>query len=209
MAEVTRRERERRQHRQQILEAAESVFAEKGFHGASVHEIAERAEFSVGYLYNLFENKEGLYAELVSMRAGEHVADVEERLEQTDGVVRKLKTVIEAKFDFFRRHRKFFDIFAHLIADSRAQGPAFMPESCREHYQRYLGRMEKLFRRGIDEGVLVDSDPLTMVLCLEGMTRSIIAHWLYTGAGDNGVDAPALVERVLLNGILAEGAHDE
>ncbi len=61
MTELTRREREKAQHRRLMLEAAEVVFAQKGFHSATVHEVAERAEFSVGYMYNLFESKKDLF----------------------------------------------------------------------------------------------------------------------------------------------------
>jgi AcrR family transcriptional regulator len=58
---LSRRERERRRRRQAMLDAAQSVFAEKGYARATLDEIAERAEFGKGTLYNYFENgKEGL-----------------------------------------------------------------------------------------------------------------------------------------------------
>ncbi|PEN08407.1 TetR family transcriptional regulator [Longimonas halophila] len=52
---LSRRERERRTRRQAMLRAAESVFAEKGYPHATLEEIAERAEFGKGTLYNYFE----------------------------------------------------------------------------------------------------------------------------------------------------------
>ncbi|MFW6189648.1 MAG: TetR/AcrR family transcriptional regulator [Planctomycetota bacterium] len=210
MTELTRRQRERRLHRQQILEAAEEVFAREGFHAAGVQQIAEKAEFSVGYLYNLFESKEALYVELIGLRANEHLSEVEQRLDRAEGVLQKVRSVIEAKFDFFRRHRRFFDIFfTHLTTESRPRGPVFMPERCREAYECYLDRMRKVFEAGIRQGLFVDADPLTLVLCMEGMTRSIIAHWLYSGAEEGNESAPELVQQVLLEGILAEGAKDD
>ena len=52
---LSRRERERLRRRQAMLRAAQSVFAEKGYARATIDEIAERAEFGKGTLYNYFE----------------------------------------------------------------------------------------------------------------------------------------------------------
>jgi len=52
---LSRRERERLRRRQDMLHAAQSVFAEKGYAQATIDEIAERAEFGKGTLYNYFE----------------------------------------------------------------------------------------------------------------------------------------------------------
>ncbi len=52
------------------MEVALALFAEKGFHDVSVQEIAEQSEFSVGTLYNLFGNKDGLFEELLETTYG-------------------------------------------------------------------------------------------------------------------------------------------
>lgn len=58
---LSRRERERRRRRRAMLQSARAVFAEKGYTQATLDEIAERAEFGKGTLYNYFEDgKEGL-----------------------------------------------------------------------------------------------------------------------------------------------------
>ncbi len=57
---LSRREREKAAHRQEILDAAVKVFAEKGFHSATLEEIAQKAEFSKAALYLYFTNKEDL-----------------------------------------------------------------------------------------------------------------------------------------------------
>ncbi|MFB3133520.1 MAG: TetR/AcrR family transcriptional regulator, partial [Rhodothermales bacterium] len=52
---LSRRERERLMRRRDILEAAQAVFAEKGYSHATLDEIAQRAEFGKGTLYNYFK----------------------------------------------------------------------------------------------------------------------------------------------------------
>lgn len=51
--------------RQQLLAAAASVFAQKGFAGASLEEIAEAAGYSTGAVYYNFAGKEELFLELI------------------------------------------------------------------------------------------------------------------------------------------------
>ena len=59
-----RKEREKEQRRKQIIDAAEEVFAAKGFSGATMENIAEKAELSPATLYLYFKNKDELYASL-------------------------------------------------------------------------------------------------------------------------------------------------
>ena len=60
-----RRDRERLARRRAMLDAALAVFGDKGFDGATVDEIAERAEFGKGTLYNYFPGgKDELYLTL-------------------------------------------------------------------------------------------------------------------------------------------------
>jgi AcrR family transcriptional regulator len=54
-------EKRRRQTRDHLLEAAAQVFAERGFHGASLDEVAAVAGFTKGAVYSNFKNKEDLF----------------------------------------------------------------------------------------------------------------------------------------------------
>jgi AcrR family transcriptional regulator len=59
------REQRRAETRERLLEAAARVFAGRGYHGASVDEIAEQAGFSTGALYSNFDGKEDLFLAIV------------------------------------------------------------------------------------------------------------------------------------------------
>jgi AcrR family transcriptional regulator len=60
--------------REQLLDAAAHVFAQKGYAGASVEEIAESAGYSTGALYSNFGGKEDLFLELMSDRRARGIA---------------------------------------------------------------------------------------------------------------------------------------
>src|SRR5580692_1485230 len=58
-------ERRRQQTREHLLAAAAQVFAERGFHGASLDAVAAAAGFSKGAVYSNFKNKEDLFLALL------------------------------------------------------------------------------------------------------------------------------------------------
>jgi TetR/AcrR family transcriptional regulator, repressor of fatR-cypB operon len=59
--QLSRKERERLLRRNEIIAAAREVFALRGYNMATLDEIAEKAEFGKGTLYNYFDNKEQLF----------------------------------------------------------------------------------------------------------------------------------------------------
>src|SRR5690606_26092934 len=82
---LSRREQRRLHHqeisRAQLLDAAEEVFGRKGFHAATLKEVAELAEFSVGSVYSFFESKDDLFRQIFLRRGEEFMARIREVLE--------------------------------------------------------------------------------------------------------------------------------
>src|SRR5689334_9216575 len=64
--------------RRRLIDAAESVFARSGFHGASVEEIAREAGATTGALYSNFAGKEDLFLALFEERIATDMGDYSE-----------------------------------------------------------------------------------------------------------------------------------
>ena len=67
-------ERRRELTRNALIEAAADVFAQRGFHGASLDEIAELAGFTRGAIYSHFASKADLLVGVVDLYTGRHSA---------------------------------------------------------------------------------------------------------------------------------------
>ena len=65
--------------RRQVLEAASECFCQYGFHGASMDQIAKKAEMSVGHIYHYFKNKEAIIAAIVEK-------DLQHRLQKISAI---------------------------------------------------------------------------------------------------------------------------
>src|SRR5271166_5767661 len=74
-------ERRRQQTREHLLQAAAQVFAERGFHGASLDEVASVAGFTKGAVYSNFKNKEDLFLALLESRYAQEMEVLRETLE--------------------------------------------------------------------------------------------------------------------------------
>jgi TetR/AcrR family transcriptional regulator, repressor for uid operon len=82
--------------RQQVLTAAAECFRKRGFHGASMAEIAKTAGMSAGHIYNLFENKDDVIAAIVERDRDEIVRRIQETLEGADVAGAMLAAVEES-----------------------------------------------------------------------------------------------------------------
>ena len=67
-AQVVVLDPQKRERRRQILEAAKHVFADAGYHGASIHAIIDRADIARGTFYLYFESKSAVFSTRSSTR---------------------------------------------------------------------------------------------------------------------------------------------
>jgi AcrR family transcriptional regulator len=83
-----------------ILDAAETVFAECGFEGASLRSIVRQAGVNLATVYYYFESKEGLMASVIERRLGplrqEHLDLLARFQEEAEGKPLSLEKIVEA-----------------------------------------------------------------------------------------------------------------
>ncbi|TPG35816.1 TetR/AcrR family transcriptional regulator [Mycobacterium hodleri] len=96
------------ERRQQLVEIAKSLFAERGYDATSVEEIAQRANVSKPVVYEHFGGKEGLYAVVVDREMSALLDGITSSLTNNRSRVRvervalALLTYVEERTDGFR-----------------------------------------------------------------------------------------------------------
>ena len=96
--------------RERILDAAEAVFAEKGFDGARVHEIARAAGVNKALIYYYFEGKAQLLDALMERIGEENQSVKEQAIAEKGDDEERIEALMAAGFDFLKRRKKFFSI---------------------------------------------------------------------------------------------------
>jgi AcrR family transcriptional regulator len=77
-------DRRRQQTRDLLLEAAAKVLSERGYHGASLDEVASVAGFTKGAVYSNFKNKEDLFLSLLDSLREREMEALHKTLESSD-----------------------------------------------------------------------------------------------------------------------------
>ena len=93
------------QRRETILAAAETVFAQRGYHGASLDDIAHAATISKALIYEHFASKRELHASLVDAYVSEIFARLQANAALDTRGEERLRGGLHAFFSFVEEHR--------------------------------------------------------------------------------------------------------
>ncbi|MFW6135554.1 MAG: TetR/AcrR family transcriptional regulator [Chloroflexota bacterium] len=161
MSTRARREREKRERRRSILQAAREMFFENGFHHATVDSVAERAEVSKGTVYLYFASKEALLAHLLLEGLEELVSELEHAYVTAADLPadQQLKALALAYLDFFDRDPRHFPF---LMAMDRGRFQEAVPhdlyEEILEASLEGLTLAVRVVERGVQDGVFACAD---------------------------------------------------
>lgn len=178
---LSRRERERRRRRRAMLRAAQSVFAEKGYEQATLDEIAERAEFGKGTLYNYFEDgKEGLLFAIFD----EVYDDLDEMIRSTfDGADTADYSFRAAFHELVVRSFAYYeereDLFLILIREAHRLCFSTDVEKAayfQEQQQRMIDALKPAVETAVDEGRIAPLPPQSVAHMLLEVVHDLIEH---------------------------------
>lgn len=157
--------------RTQLLDAAEEVFGRKGFHEATLKEVAELAEFSVGSVYSFFESKEDLFRQIFVRRGEEFLPGMHELLDDREAdPLGQLHALVDYEVGFFRRHPRFGRLFlrysnATMLASTDREIDLVM----RQRYEEAMALQADLVKRGQRAGVFRPGDPEVLARLFSGL----------------------------------------
>ncbi|GAB3020587.1 TetR family transcriptional regulator [Nocardioides flavus (ex Wang et al. 2016)] len=163
-----------------LLEAAEAVFAEHGYHDASIVKITEAAKVAQGTFYLYFESKQQVFDELVRdlNRRVRHA--MRERSDQGSTRAERERLGFRGYFEFVAEHPALYRIIrqAEIVA----------PDILREHYERIsIGYVEGL-RTAMAAGEIGEADPEVVSWILMAIGEMVGARWVLWGESDTVPD---------------------
>ncbi len=180
---LSRRERERLARRQAMLDAALAVFGENGFEGATLDEIAERAEFGKGTLYNYFPGgKDELYHTLFAEHVVAGLYAVAERALPESRPLGTRAETRSAFHDFILGLLEHFDANRSVLRLFMAEGPRAVhdPERMAEVIRLFAGFTDAVtgaVERAVESGSLRPFPAAPIAHLLIGNVRGLLmAH---------------------------------
>lgn len=175
---ISRKEREYLAHREEILSAAEKVFAAKGFFPTTMSEIAETAEFGTGTLYKYFKSKEDLYFTLIDEKTDEINRLVKSELLQKTSAIERIKKVLGLQLEFIERNRDFFRIYTSEGSRFEWTVKDELGKGIHEKMVTYIHILAEVMNQGIEGGEFRALNPMDLAHALVGIVNSYIFEWL-------------------------------
>ena len=169
--------------REEILAAAKRAFAEHGFHGTAIADIAKAANLSYGSVYWYFDSKEALFAavrEREEKALWEHVARALDGVDADDPEA-TLSRAVKATFERFARD----------------------PASVRLlSLERFTADIEGLVADAQRRGVVIDAPARIVAFSVTSLIGAVAEKLAGDGDGDGDVDTTAdFLVTLLLNGL--------
>nr|BBH92297.1 hypothetical protein KTA_04960 [Thermogemmatispora argillosa] len=198
------KEKQRQEREALILQAAEEVFCEKGYHEASIDEIAARVGIAKGTVYLHFPSKEDLLAALFRRDTEQVIAEVETIASSLGRSAReKLEEILHLLYgELFKKRTR---LFYSMYNSPEMRALLAKKEQMHAHWEQLTGRIEQLLAEGQAAGDFNPELPTSVMLSLflnlvsvRGYERLVVQEGL----------APAEVARYLariyFKGIAAE-----
>jgi AcrR family transcriptional regulator len=190
--------------RDELLQAAESIFAEEGLQTAKVESIAARAGVSVGTVYNYFADRKALVDAVMLSRKEDLFRRLQELEVQTEGrpFLERLEITLGTVLTYFQSQRPYFLLMLQAEgAPSFKQALMSAPDPCKGPFGSIFEHLEKLMAQGIAEGALRAEDPKLLALCLAAISRGVSLSALADPQVPNDIrERQALILRFFLHG---------
>jgi len=195
---LSRQERALSWRRDQVLECAERIFSDKGFHQATMQEIAAEAEYATGTLYTLFESKDAIFAAVVRRRLTEIDVHLRAAVKAGTSAREKIERFVRAFFGFFEAKKHLVQIYVNVTGGLLWNVKAELGEEVAEMHLAFLGFLEGVFHDGLRRGdVRSELDPRVMAVSLLGILVAVVTDWV-TQAPDTSFESRREVTLALI-----------
>ena len=164
--------------RQAILDAAAQVFSQKGFHAASMQDIAEAVNLQKGSLYHHVSSKQEILALLLDQALDMLIEHMETVIAQPLPADAKLRLATAEYLTTILEHK---ELAAVLLLEHRSLDPD-LAANHKFGRDRFEGLWRDLVRQGMEESVFTYSDPTMAVLAIMGSLNWAITWYRPDGS---------------------------
>jgi len=193
-------DQDKEERRGEILAAAKTVFARKGYHATTIAEIAKAAKLSYGSIYWYFDSKDALFHELMESEGQALRRHVHEALATpaAGSPEAPFRAAVQATFEFFEADRALVKL---LFRDSYSLGDRF-----EKHlfgiYEGFIGDIEQIVADAERRGIVVHHPPRLVAVSVAALIGQIAHRRVVTDDGLPAAVVADFVVSLLLNGLL-------
>jgi TetR/AcrR family transcriptional regulator, fatty acid metabolism regulator protein len=183
--------------RERILDAAFTVFSQRGYRQAGVDEVGRQAETSKGGVYFHFPTKESLFLELLRTTADRLVGKVERSMTDIADPIERADVALRTVLGVFAGHRTMARLF---LIDAVGAGSEFQAELQRLH-QRFGGLIAEQLDAAVAEGIIPPIDTQVAGMAWFGALNEVVMRWLMDEGRGRLEDTYPTLRAILLRSV--------
>lgn len=165
------------ERRRQIIEAAISVFARRGFHKTRMDDIAEESKISKGLLYWYFKSKDEIIVGILDALIGFELGDLK-NLPASAGTARERLEIFMGHYieelDSMERIRPImYEFYSLAMRDKNLQ------KFLNHVLDGYLDTLVPIFQQGVERGEFRPIDPMQAALAAGAILEGTVLIWVF------------------------------
>jgi len=169
-------------YRSLVVDAAEHLFAAGGYERTKIQHIAAASGLSLGTLYSVFEGKADILEAIHDERLGELFLLAADAMAPGDRAATSLVQGNRVFIEWLTKHPDFLRI--HLGNSAWASNPGDVSEDQVNAWRRGIELIASVIRRGMDEGDLLEGDPVLAARLMVAMQQVFMSTWVESGMSE-------------------------
>lgn len=174
------------ERRDQVMDVATRLFADKGYHRTSVKDVCDTCGVGKGVFYWYFDSKEALFLSILAEALRDLRRTQQRAIEGVDDPIVRVVNGIEASLEYLATNDDLF-----LLMDFAGTDAHFEP-ALRHGIDVVVEDTSRHLKEAIAAGAIPDGDPYFLAHGITTITLTFVRRFLLRGSAEGTVDPPAV-----------------
>ena len=165
------------ERKDQILDAASEVFAEKGVHETRMDDIVEKSGLSKGTLYWYFKSKDEIVLNIFERIFSREFANLENMVDANESATACIMQFTDQTSEDIKKMLRLMPLAYEFMG--WAFRKKFVQDAFKLYIHKFMDILVPIIQQGIDNGEFREVDPKTAAITLGAIFEGTILLWVY------------------------------
>jgi AcrR family transcriptional regulator len=208
MSRQTRRQKEKLRRRNEILAAARKVFSGKGYHNATLDDVASRAELGKGTIYWYFSSKADLFMAVLEAVAEEGLVRAREAIEKSRSCRSRIEAIAREELKHLARNQFLVRIVSSEAVFTTKEMKKALDDFVSERRRLHRELVEGVLRDGVRSGEIRKVDITKISNMLLSIFHSSAYFWMFEGVRPHPEQDARLMCNLIFEGLGRKRGRD-
>jgi AcrR family transcriptional regulator len=159
-----------------ISQVAKEVFAERGYQGATLEDVAQRLGMSKATIYIYYKNKDDLFLHVVENLVASNLEAITQEAQAPKEPIETLSRMVYTMISFYERERDFFRIYLHEKHGLEVAPKDPHKRTLRDMYIQAVDHLASVLQEGMDAGQIRPMGSRRLAFYLHEMMNTVLVQ---------------------------------